>query len=86
MRGMHETTPIPDTYCSGLGAIEDLGSDLRFHLYVLQTEEDGHEQQRVVVAKIIAPKSAVPDAILQMVAAIGAHAVQLIPMMGEFVN
>lgn len=71
MRGMHETTPIIDIYCSGLGAVEDLGSDLRFYLYVLQTPECGGAQEKIIVAKLIMPKASVPDAVMQSIAAIG---------------
>lgn len=73
MRGMHEVTPINDTYCSGLGAIEDLGSAVRFHFYVKQTPEDGGPQERVTVAKLILPKDSVPDTIMQALGTIHAR-------------
>jgi hypothetical protein len=88
MRGMHEVTPIQDIFCSGIGAIEHIGGNcLRFYLYVSQTPESGDgPQEKVVVAKIVAPISAVPEAILQMIAAVGDHAVQVIPMIGDLMH
>lgn len=79
MRGLHENVPITDVFCSGLGAIERIeGNCLRFYLYVSQTTDDGG-QEKVVVARIIAPASSVPDAVLQMIAAIGDPA-KMMPM------
>ncbi len=80
MRGMHEATPVADTYCSGLGAIEDLGSDLRFYLYVLQTPEDGGPQERILVEKLIMPKTSAPDVILQILLAIGGKLGQVVDL------
>lgn len=86
MRGINENVPIIDTYCSGLGAIEHLpGGDLRFYLYVSQCTDNG-ERERVLVAKIIAPASAVPDAVLKMIAAMGEKAVSMIPMVAEMLH
>jgi hypothetical protein len=80
MRGLNENVPIQDTFCSGIGAIEPLeGGMLRFWLYVLQTPADGGDPEKVVVAKIVVPKSAVSDAILQMVASISDCEGVLIP-------
>lgn len=89
MRGMHEVTPIQDIFCSGIGAIEHIGGNcLRFYLYVLQMPEDGGDGQpeKVVVAKLIAPISAVPDAILQMMAAVGEGAVRMIPAISDLMH
>lgn len=82
MRGLHEIVPIQDTFCSGIGAIERLdGNMLRFWLYAQQAPEDGEVPEKVVVAKIVAPVSAVPDAVMQMIAAISDHAVaSLVPL------
>lgn len=86
MRGLNETIPIQDIFVSGLGAIERLeGNCLRFHLYVTQAADDG-APEKIVIAKIVAPACAVPDAILQMIAAIGDKAAQMIPMVGELMH
>jgi hypothetical protein len=87
MRGLHEIVPIGDVFCSGIGAIERLdGNMLRFWLYALQTPEDGGPQERIVVGKLVAPASAVPDAVLQMVAAVSDRAAALIPLVADMVN
>jgi hypothetical protein len=85
MRGIQEVTPILDTYCSGLGAIEDLGTTVRFYLYVLQVSDAG-VQERILVDKIVMPKSAVPDAILQAIAAIGGEVGHVLTLAGELVH
>lgn len=86
MRGLHENVPIQDVFCSGLGAIERIeGNCLRFYLYVSQTDDEGG-QEKLVVAKIVAPAAAVPDAILQMIAAIGDRAVKLVPMVADLLH
>lgn len=70
--GMVEPVPAPEIFCSGLGGVEEIGGGcLRFYLYVMQSPVDGGPQERVIVAKVIAPASAVPDAVLQMLKAIG---------------
>jgi len=87
MRGINENVPIQDTFCSGIGAIEKLeGGNLRFYLYVSQQSDNGEATERMLVAKIIAPASAVPDAILKMIATIGASATKMIPMVPELVH
>lgn len=71
MRGLQEVVPIQDTLCSGIGAIEKLEGDLvRFWMYVTQASEDADVREKVLVAKIVISKSAIPDAILQAIAAI----------------
>jgi len=71
MRGLQEIVPIQDTLCSGIGAIERLEGDLfRFWMYVSQASEDAGAREKVLVAKIVISKSAIPDAILQTIAAI----------------
>jgi hypothetical protein len=87
MRGLHEIIPIQDTFTSGIGAIERLeGNMLRFWLYTLQSPEDGGPQERLVVAKIVAPASAVPDAVMQMVAAISEGAASLVPFVTDMMK
>lgn len=73
---MIEPVPAPEIFCSGLGGIEDIGGGcLRFYLYVMQqpVETEG-PPQKVIVAKVIAPASAVPDAVGKMLSAIGHQA------------
>lgn len=87
MRGLQEIVPIQDTFTSGIGAIERLdGNMLRFWLYALQTPDEGGPQERIVVAKIVAPASAVPDAVMQMVAAISEGAASLVPLVAGMVK
>lgn len=77
--GMIEPVPAPEIFCSGLGGVEDIGGGcLRFYLYVMQQpiEDMQGPPQRVIVAKIIAPASAVPEAIGKMLQAIGEKAVE----------
>lgn len=87
MRGINENTPIPDTFCSGIGAIEHLeGNNLRFYLYVSQDSDDGGTKERVLVAKIVAHASVVPDAVLQMMAAIGNRVLKVVPLIDDLVH
>lgn len=87
MRGINEIVPIQDTFCSGLGAIERLeGGNLRLYLYVSQAGDDGTATEKILVAKIVAPACAVPDAVLQMIAAVGEHAVRMIPMVADLLH
>jgi hypothetical protein len=87
MRGLNEIIPIQDIFCSGIGAIERLdGNMLRIWLYVSQATEEGEIAEKLVVAKIVAPASAIPDAVLQMVASISARAASLIPLVTDMVN
>lgn len=70
MRGLHEIVPITDTTCSGLGGIERLAGNMyRFWFFVEQTDDETGTMEKVVVAKLVAPGSAVPDAILKTIAA-----------------
>lgn len=85
MQGLQENISIQDIFCSGIGAIERIeGNCLRFYLYVSQMTEDGPE--KIVVAKLIAPASAVPDAVLQMIAAVSERAVKMIPMVADILH
>lgn len=81
MVALYEPCPIADIFCSGLAKVENVGGGcLRFYLYTLQAPLNGEgEAERVLVAKIVAPASAVPDAILQMAAAIGGTLVKALP-------
>jgi hypothetical protein len=87
MRGLTETVPIQDIFASGLGAIERLeGNCFRFHLYVSQEIDEGR-REKVVVARIVVPASAIPDAILQMIDAIGDRAASMmVPLLGEMTH
>jgi hypothetical protein len=73
MSELVEPVPAPEIFTSGLAKIEDIGGGcLRFYLYVMQAPIDGEgPADRVVVAKIVAPASAVPDAVMKMLASIG---------------
>ena len=87
MRGINETVPIQDTFCSGIGAIEKLeGGNLRFYLYVSQQSDSGEATERVLVAKIVASAASVPDAVMKMIMAIGAGTTKTIPMVPELVH
>lgn len=87
MRGINENIAIGDVFVSGLGGIERIGGNcLRFYLYVNQVADSGEGQERVLVAKIVAPASAMPDAVLQMIAAIGDGAVKMVPMVADMLH
>lgn len=87
MRGINENVPIQDIFCSGIGAIEKLeGGNLRFYLYVSQQSDNGEATERVLVAKIVAPASCVPDTVMKMIAAIGIGAGKMMPMIAELVH
>ena len=86
MRGLSEIIPIQDIFASGLGAIERLeGNCFRFHLYVSQEIDEGRPG-KVVVARIVVPASAIPDAILQMIEAIGDRGASIVPLLGEMLH
>ena len=88
MQGMVESTPIADTFCSGLGAIENIGGGcLRLYVYVLQAADqvDG-PSERVLVAKIVMPAVSVPDAVMQLMAAMGRVAMSALPFVGDLVH
>lgn len=57
-----------DVFACGLGAIEIMGPVVRFCFYAEQTTMGARE--RVVVAKIVMPLSAVPDGVHQTLAAL----------------
>jgi hypothetical protein len=87
MRGINENAAIQDIFCSGLGAIERIeGNCFRFYLYVSQMRDDANAQEKVLVAKIILPASAVPDAVLKTITAIGDPATKTIPMVPELTH
>lgn len=61
-RDLLELFGVPDVFASGLGAVEDIGGGCwRFTFYAKQ-DSHGH-QERVVVAKLIMSKEALPAAI-----------------------
>ena len=68
MRGHCEPVPVADVFASGLGKIEKLsGGCLRIYLYAEQAPLDGEGPvEKQVVAKIVVPASALPDAILML--------------------
>jgi hypothetical protein len=88
MRGLNENVSVPDIFCSGLGAVERLeGNCLRLYFYVSQAPEDGGAiRDKVVVARLIVPASAVPPALLKMVAATGEGAMQIVSLPPEMVH
>jgi hypothetical protein len=87
MRGLQEIVPIQDTLCSGIGAIEKLEGDLfRFWMYVTQASEETGAREKVLVAKIVISKAAIPDAILQTIAAITDHETIAAPTVPEMVH
>ena len=90
MRGLQEIVPIQDVFASGLGAIERMDGGLyRLWFYVLQAPagDDEGEAEKIVVAKVIAPVSAVPDTVLKLVASISEHhPAGLVPMVADLVN
>lgn len=58
-----EPIAVLDTFTSGLGRVEVMkGGCVRFIVYVESTMEDG-TVENIVVAKIVMPLDAVPDAI-----------------------
>ncbi len=81
---MVELGQVPEIFCSGLGKIENVGGGcLRFYLYVTQAPIDGGAPEQVLVAKLIAPMSAVPDAVLQMMAAVGERAGRALDLVAD---
>jgi hypothetical protein len=87
MRGLNENIPVQDIFCSGLGAIERLeGNCLRLYFYVSQANYEGTARERQVVAKLIVPTSAVPEAVLKMLSAAGTETAQIIPLVPEVMH
>lgn len=73
-----EPVPIDDDFCSGLAAIEDLGTHGRFVLYVDQTIYEANNQQaRVVRRKIVMSWEDALCAAQMVLAFIAARAVRL---------
>lgn len=66
-----EPTVIPDTFCTGLGRIESLGSALRFTFFVHQRSVCADGMERVVVARLVLPVEAVTSVAMQALAATG---------------
>jgi hypothetical protein len=80
-----EPVAVPDVFCSGIGAVEQVGECLRFYLYVLQQPIAGEagRQERHIVAKLIVPAKAVPLAAMQMLAAVGMDLVRDLPELAD---
>jgi hypothetical protein len=69
MRGLIENGLVQDVFCSGLGAVEILeGNCLRLYFYTSQAT-NSEKQEKLVVARLIVPTSAVPDTVLRMITA-----------------
>jgi hypothetical protein len=84
---MSENLPVQDIFCSGLGAIERLeGNCLRLYFYASQANYDGTASERQVVAKLIVPASAVPDAVWKMISAVCDDAAHIIPPVPELMQ
>lgn len=64
-----ELCPIPDTFCSGLARTEVHGSVIHFILYAERSDADGRIE-RVISARILMPKDAVPTAVRMVMAAV----------------
>ena len=76
-----EPVAVPDTFCSGIGAVEYLVDCLRLYFYVTQTAPGSNgPQEKVVVAKLIFPASVVPAEVLTMLAAAGVEIVRAAPL------
>lgn len=88
MQGMSEPTPIADVFCSGLGAIENLGGGcLRLYVYVLQASDQvDAPAERVVVGKLVIPMVSVPDAVMQLMGAMGRAAMSAVPFVGDLMQ
>jgi len=81
-----ENVPIQDTFISGLGEVEKLGGDCyRFTFYVVHQVGEA-DPERIVVAKLIAHASCVPDAIMKTVSAIGGKTMRMLPELAEPVH
>lgn len=71
-----EPIAVPDTFCSGLARIEDLGACLRFTFFTLQRPVhagDEHAMERVVVARLVLSNEATTAAALKALVATGTH-------------
>ena len=67
-----ESVPIPDIFCSGVGAIEEIDGCLRFYLYVSQQSPNGGEPEKIVVAKIVTSATLVSREMIRLLALAGA--------------
>lgn len=72
MSGVQPSDPlnVSDTFVSGLAEAEDLGDGCYRFTFFTTHHVDGREQ-RIVVAKLIMPMSAVPPAIVMAAKAVG---------------
>lgn len=68
-----EPVAVADIFVSGLARIEDLGANLRFTFFTYQRPVfgDGHEMERVVVARLVLSHDAVTSAAMHALAATG---------------
>lgn len=65
-----EPAVVQDVFASGLAEIQDAGGGcVRFVLYSIHTCVDG-KAERVVVAKIVMPACAVPEAVMITIGAV----------------
>jgi hypothetical protein len=81
-----ETVPIPDTFISGLGEVERLGGDCYRYTFFVTHQIGNGEQERIVVAKLIAHASCVPDAIMKTIGAVGGKTTRMLPEAAEAVH
>jgi hypothetical protein len=87
MRGLNENVPVQDVFCSGLGAIERLeGNCVRLYFYVSQVNFDNTATEKQVVAKLIVPISALPEAVLMMLNAASTEGMPTVPLVPEMIH
>ena len=72
-----ETIAVPDTYVSGIAAVEPLYPCARFVLYVDHTSIDGSAPERIVVAKLICPLEGLPAVVRQILNVMAEHGVTM---------
>ena len=61
---------ITDTFASGMSEVEDLGGGcFRFTLFARHYA--GNREERVIVARIVMPREAIPPALLMAAKAVG---------------
>lgn len=66
-RDLIELGPVPEVYSDGLGAVERIGGNLRFHLFSEQgalVPEGG--TQRVIVCRVLTPADILAGCIGQL--------------------
>jgi hypothetical protein len=81
MQGLSEPFAVQDIFCSGIGAIEDMGNGcLRFHLYVA---EDG---EKIIVAKVVCSAHSMPTPMRLLLRAMGVPFIETTPIKDVSVN